>query len=258
MSARRLHIDYVAADAPAAPRRVRRAGARARRRRACWSIATGDARSRSSASTQARECSAPSARRPRVLPREKLQEEAKGAEAALRQLALPWRAIIETVEGAATADVAILQLQPDAQQRLLRLVADRAQPGGHARVRAHPRRRGDDLADPHVVNHQVQVDDPRRPDPVHGAGVVEGAAMNRVESWLRQAGRRGRARARACSSPASRSISRRCDPPNTELAARREAAERLRNREPVPARVGGPPRRGAAALLRALSCRCSS
>ena len=102
-------------------------------------------------------------RRPaRPVPRERLQEEAKSAEAVLRQLALPWSAMIETVEEAATADVAILQMQPDAQQRQLRLAAEaRTQEAMLEYVRGLVAAKS--LADVHIVSHQVQVDDPRRP-----------------------------------------------------------------------------------------------
>lgn len=102
-------------------------------------------------------------RRPaRAASRERVEEEVKSAEAVLRQLALPWSAIIETVEDAATPDVAVLQMQPDAQQRLLRL-------GAEARTRQamleYLRRlaAAKALAGVHVVSHQVQMEDPQRP-----------------------------------------------------------------------------------------------
>jgi hypothetical protein len=98
----------------------------------------------------------------RPVSRERLQEEAKSAEAVLRQLALPWNAIVETVEEAATADVAILQMQPDAQQRQLRLAAEaRTQEAMLVYVRGLVAAKS--LADVHVVSHQVQMDDPQRP-----------------------------------------------------------------------------------------------
>ena len=102
-------------------------------------------------------------RRPaRAVSRERIQEEAKSAEAVLRQLSLPWSAIIETVEKAATADVAILQMQPDAQQRQLRLAAEaRTQEAMLEYVRGLVAAKS--LANAHVVSHQVQVDDPQRP-----------------------------------------------------------------------------------------------
>jgi hypothetical protein len=92
----------------------------------------------------------------------RLDEEAKQVEAVLRQLALPWGAIIESVEDATSADVALLQLQPDAQQRQLRLGAEARTPQAMleylqrlAAARA--------LSDVHVVSHQVQVEDPQHP-----------------------------------------------------------------------------------------------
>jgi Tfp pilus assembly protein PilN len=98
----------------------------------------------------------------RPVPRARLEEEAKSVDAVLRQLALPWGAIIETVEGATTGDVAILQLQPDAQQRQLRLGAEaRSQQAMLEYLRRLAAARG--LADVHVVSHQVQMEDANRP-----------------------------------------------------------------------------------------------
>jgi Tfp pilus assembly protein PilN len=80
----------------------------------------------------------------------------------VRQLTLPWAALIGTIEQAASRDVAILQLQPDAEQRLLRLTAE-------ARDREamfeYLRRLGSaqGLAEVHLVSHQVQREDPQRP-----------------------------------------------------------------------------------------------
>jgi len=80
----------------------------------------------------------------------------------LRQLALPWGAIIESVEAATTADVALLQLQPDAQQRQLRLGAEaRSQQAMLEYLQRLAAARA--LSEVHVVNHQLQVEDPNRP-----------------------------------------------------------------------------------------------
>ena len=93
---------------------------------------------------------------------QRLEEEAKRVEAVLRQLALPWGAIIESVEGATTADVALLQLQPDAQQRQLRLGAEaRSQQAMLEYLQRLAAARA--LSEVHVVNHQLQVEDPHRP-----------------------------------------------------------------------------------------------
>jgi Tfp pilus assembly protein PilN len=80
----------------------------------------------------------------------------------VRQLTLPWAALIGTLEQAATREVAILQLQPDAEQRLVRL-------SGEARDREamfqYLRRlsAAPGLGDVHLVSHQVQLEDPQRP-----------------------------------------------------------------------------------------------
>ena len=161
MSARRLHLDYVVAAPP--PRLVgllvlavaiATAGMLVERYRE-----TRLALERIDASQGLLGAERPPSR---ALPRERLQEEAKGAASVLRQLALPWSAIIETVEGAANADIAILQMQPDAQQRQLRLVAvARTQDAMLEYVRTLAAAAA--LAEPHVVNHQVRTDDPGRP-----------------------------------------------------------------------------------------------
>ena len=98
----------------------------------------------------------------RAVPKERLEEEAKNAASVVRQLTLPWAALIGTLEQAATREVAVLQLQPDAEQRLLRLSAE-------ARDREamfeYLRRLGaaQGLAEVHLVSHQVQLDNPQRP-----------------------------------------------------------------------------------------------
>ena len=98
----------------------------------------------------------------RAVPKERLDEQAKTAEAVVRQLTLPWAGLIGAIEQAATKDVAILQLQPDAEQRLLRVTAE-------ARHRdamfEYLRRLGaaQELANVVLVSHQVQRDDPQQP-----------------------------------------------------------------------------------------------
>lgn len=102
-------------------------------------------------------------RRPaRALPRERLEAEKKAAEAVVRQLTVPWAALIGTLEKASARDVALLQLQPDADQRRLRLTAEardrEAMFAYLRRLEAAPA-----LAEVHLVSHQVQHEDPQRP-----------------------------------------------------------------------------------------------
>lgn len=104
----------------------------------------------------------PERRAPRALPKERLDEETKGAEAVVRQLTLPWGALIRAIEQAATRDVAILQLQPDAESRTLRISAEaRHRDAMFEYLRRLAAVRG--LAEVHVVSHQVQREDPQRP-----------------------------------------------------------------------------------------------
>jgi len=64
----------------------------------------------------------PAERRPVV--RKNVDAELKNADAVMRQLALPWAAMVGAVEGAARPEIALLSMQPDAQQRSLRLTAE--------------------------------------------------------------------------------------------------------------------------------------
>src|SRR5467141_425396 len=102
-------------------------------------------------------------RRPqRAVPKERLDEEAKINDAVVRQLTLPWAQIIEAVETASSSEVTVLQLQPETQQRSLRLTAEAK--NREAMLR-YVRRLGETriLSGVHLVNHHVQVEDPSRP-----------------------------------------------------------------------------------------------
>jgi Tfp pilus assembly protein PilN len=80
----------------------------------------------------------------------------------VRQLTLPWASLIGTIEQAATREVAILQLQPDAETRVLRLTAEtRQRETMFDFVRRLSASQG--LADVHLVSHQVQREDPLHP-----------------------------------------------------------------------------------------------
>jgi hypothetical protein len=102
-------------------------------------------------------------RRPaRTVPKERLDEEVKGAEAVMRQLSLPWGSLVEAIEQASTREVAVLQLQPDADNRVVRLTAEaRNSKAMFEYVRRLGAAKG--LADAHVVSHHLQREDPQRP-----------------------------------------------------------------------------------------------
>jgi hypothetical protein len=70
--------------------------------------------------------------------------------------------VVQAIEQAAMREVAILQLQPDADTRSLKLVAEaRQREAMFEYLRRLAAARG--LSDVHIVSHQVQRDDPQRP-----------------------------------------------------------------------------------------------
>lgn len=97
-----------------------------------------------------------------TVPKGRLDEQTKAAEAVVRELTVPWGPLVQALERSATRDVVLLQLQPDAQLRVLKLTAEaRSREAMFDYVRrlaaAGP------IAEAHIVSHQVQRDDPRRP-----------------------------------------------------------------------------------------------
>ncbi len=97
-----------------------------------------------------------------LIPPERIEGERRDAEAVLRKLGLPWGTLISMLEQASTPDVALLMLEPDAEQRALRLTGEaRNRDAMFAYVRRLSAAGG--LADVHLVSHQVQQDDPRHP-----------------------------------------------------------------------------------------------
>lgn len=98
----------------------------------------------------------------RAIPRERLEEETKMVNEVVRQLGLPWARMIAAVEKASTGDVVVMQLQPDAQQRLLRLTAEAK---NRQAMLQYVRRLGADrsLADVYLVRDEVRAEQPGRP-----------------------------------------------------------------------------------------------
>src|SRR5262249_8208967 len=156
--------------------------------------------------------------------------------------------LIGAIEGAATRDVAILQLQPDAEHSVLRLTAE-------ARNRdamfEYLKRLGAarELTNVVLVSHQGQKDEPQQPIQFSGQALLRwapaarggGAAWVR-RGWWRRAG------------PWRRALSR-----STRWCRGRRRRPRKAPRwsacapHAIPAGLGRRPRGGAAALLYALS-----
>ena len=110
---------------------------------------------------QAAESLLSSARPARAVPRERLDEQLKSAQATVRQLALPWAELIDALERSAMREVSLLHIQPDAQQRLLRLTAEAR---SEAQMLEYLRRVGaaGRFSEVHLVSHQLREDDALR------------------------------------------------------------------------------------------------
>ena len=154
----RLELDYAAA-----PRRARAAGiALLAVSLACAGLLLERYRDvkLAAASLDAARALLPAERR--AVPRRGAEEDFKQAEAVVRQLALPWADMIHAVESAGSADVAVLQLEPDARERRLRVTAEAR---SEEAMLEYLRRLGSagPLFQAHLASHQVMLEDPRRP-----------------------------------------------------------------------------------------------
>jgi len=89
-------------------------------------------------------------------------EELQRARMVSRQLTLPWGTLFESIEKAATSRVALLGLQPDAAQSVVRITAQSRDLSDALefvrRLEATRRLRG-----VHLASHQIQEQDPQRP-----------------------------------------------------------------------------------------------
>lgn len=97
-----------------------------------------------------------------AVPRERYDAEIKSAQATVRQLALPWGQLIDSLERASVKEVALLHIQPDAQTRVLRVTAEARR---QELMLEYLRRLGatGSFAEVHLISHQVREDDPMRP-----------------------------------------------------------------------------------------------
>ena len=91
---------------------------------------------------------------------ERLEEQVKAAHATVRQLALPWPQLVDSLERAAMKDVAVLHIQPDAQSRVMRVTAETRR---EELMMEYLRRLGRSFSEVHLLSHQVREDDPARP-----------------------------------------------------------------------------------------------
>jgi hypothetical protein len=159
MSLPRAELDYIAA-----PRRARAAGfALLALSLACAGIVLERYRSAKleTAAIESARALLPGERRAAPSARG-ADEEIRQADAVVRQLALPWAAMIHAVEDAASPDIAVMQMEPDARDRKLRIGAEAKD---EAAMLEYLRRlgRAAALTDVQLASHQVQLEDARRP-----------------------------------------------------------------------------------------------
>lgn len=105
---------------------------------------------------------APPQRPARALPPGRLDDRVRDAESVVRHLTVPWGPLIGVLEQASTPDVALLQLQPDAAQRVVRLTGEAR---NSAAMFEYLRRLSgaERLGEVHLLSHQVQEQRPNRP-----------------------------------------------------------------------------------------------
>lgn len=86
----------------------------------------------------------------------------KSARQALRQLAVPWAPVFQALEHTATPEVAVLQVEPQAQQGVLKITAEARHPAAMFRyLRALERE--PNLTRVHLASHEVLLDRPHKP-----------------------------------------------------------------------------------------------
>lgn len=91
-----------------------------------------------------------------------LEEEIRRAKLISQQLAFPWGSLLDAIEAAATKQTALLALQPDIAQGVVRISAEAKNLGDAMeyvqRLAASPAMRN-----AHLSSHQVQAQDPLHP-----------------------------------------------------------------------------------------------
>lgn len=91
-----------------------------------------------------------------------LRDELQRARIVTRQLTLPWGRLFEAVEGAASKQVALIALQPESGQNLVRITAE-ARDLAEALAFVRRLQATRQLAGVHLASHQVRTEDARSP-----------------------------------------------------------------------------------------------
>jgi hypothetical protein len=161
MSAHRLELDYAAV--PHRPRWLGRALLVAAFTGAGFLVVRYDGLQQERRALQARsDLLDPARHAARLVVPGHLEKELRDIASVRRQLTVPWSQMILTVESTPARDVALLQLQPEPERRILRLTAEAGSPQA---MLDYVRRLGDSklLADVHLVSHEIERENPLHP-----------------------------------------------------------------------------------------------
>ena len=92
----------------------------------------------------------------------KLKPELNRANEVVQHLAVKWGDLFKALEFSAYKHVALLNIQPDAQKRLVIITAEA---GNFSDMLEYTKRLSEQgvFADVHVINHQIQEQDPQKP-----------------------------------------------------------------------------------------------
>ena len=93
---------------------------------------------------------------------QQLKPEIKRANEVTQQLELPWDSLFLAVEASYQEKVALLGIQPDAQKHTVNIAAEAKD---LISMLEYVKRLGQEpnLSDVHIINHQVQDQDPQKP-----------------------------------------------------------------------------------------------
>jgi len=91
-----------------------------------------------------------------------LREELARARAVTQQLSLPWGRLFQAVEGAASKQIALIALQPETGQGVVRITAE-ARDLAEALAFVRRLQATRQLRGVHLASHQIQLEDAQRP-----------------------------------------------------------------------------------------------
>lgn len=84
------------------------------------------------------------------------------ARKVITQLSLPWNELFEAIESVENPDIAVLQIQPSAEQKLVRITAE-ARASSDIERYINALNKTESLGNVRMISHQLKTDDPQKP-----------------------------------------------------------------------------------------------